>query len=320
MERSALVTGGSGFLGGHLTELLVQRGWRVRVLDLHEPAVDRLEDWIEADVRNGAAVRQAARKVDVVFHLAAIVGVDRLLADPVECIDVTVNGTRNALEAAAAAGAGVVHLSTSEVLGRNPQLPWAEDAERMVGSALVDRWSYGSAKATAEHVVLAGGARLGVPVTVIRPFNVYGPGQQPLFVVARMVEAALDRRPITIHGSGRQTRCFTYVDDVVRGVMLAGEQVGAARVLHLGRNDETSMLGLAGAVAAAVGWELDVVHVDPQARWGEAFEDIDRRVPDASLARRTLGWEPTVDLPSGLERTVAWSRQVRSRLDGQPSA
>lgn len=309
MQRTALVTGGSGFLGGHLVDRLVDRGWSVRVLDVREPEVEHLADWIEADVRDAAAMRQAARHADVVFHLGAVVGVDHLLDDPVACIDVTVNGTRNALEAAAAAGSGLVHLSTSEVLGRGASVPWSEDSERALGSALVDRWSYGAAKAAAEHVVLAGAPRRAVAATVVRPFNVYGPRQQARFVVPLMVQAALRGEPLPVHGSGRQTRCFTYVDDAVSAIERVGEQVGSARLVHVGSTDEISMNELAAAVVRAVGCPLEVVAVDPADRWGDQFEDIDRRVPDTTVAAEVLGWTATTPLAEGLAATVDWHRR-----------
>jgi dTDP-alpha-D-glucuronic acid decarboxylase len=308
MARIALVTGGSGFVGGHLSEQLVDSGWAVRVLDVREPGLDRPVDWICADVRDGVAMAQAATGVDVVFHLGAVVGVERLLEDPVHTIDVAVNGTLGALEAAAAASAALVHLSTSEVLGLNADPPWSEDADRVIGSALTDRWSYAAAKAAAEHLVLAGSPSRGVPATVIRPFNVYGPRQEERFVVPAMVGAALRGEPITVNGDGQQTRCFTFVDDVVAGILAAGEKPGVGRLLHLGSTEEVSISGLASMVLDATGSNSIVVGGDPSARWGVRYQDIPRRIPDPSNARAVLGWSSRTSLQEGLERTVAWAR------------
>lgn len=314
-QRIALVTGGSGFLGGHLADRLVADGWAVRVLDVVEPAVDRLDDWIDADVRDAAAVLHAARHATVVFHLGAVVGVGPLLDDPVACIDVTVNGTRNALEAAGAAGSALVHLSTSEVLGRGADAPWDEGADRAVGSALVDRWSYGAAKAAAEHVVLAGAPSRGVPATVIRPFNVYGPRQAERFVVPLMVAAALAGRPIPVHGTGRQTRCFTYVDDVVDALVSCIDRPHPRRLLHIGSTEEVTIRALAELVCEAAGRPVDIELVDPAARWGDRFEDIDRRVPDPAAALDALGWAASTPLREGLRRTVAWWSAAGAGLD-----
>ena len=148
MTGDVLVTGGAGFIGGHLVERLVADGRRVRVLDRREPVTGPSE-WVEADVRDAAAVEAAAKGASLILHLASVVGVDALLADPVEAIDVAVNGTLRVLDAAGRADVPVIHLSTSEVLGINPAVPWAEGADRVLGSSLADRWSYGTAKATA---------------------------------------------------------------------------------------------------------------------------------------------------------------------------
>lgn len=309
MQGNALVTGGAGFLGGHLAERLVDLGWSVRVLDVREPVLDRSVDWVDADVRDGAAVLAAAARADVVFHLGAVVGVDRLLDDPVENIDVTVNGTRHALEAAAAAGAALVHLSTSEVLGLNPDLPWEEDASRVLGSALTDRWAYASAKAAAEHVVLAGAPGRGVAATVIRPFNVYGPRQEPRFVVPLMVRAALAGEPVEVHDDGAQTRCFTYVDDVVTAIVAAGVTPGLARLLHVGSTDEIAMADLASLVERLAGSTVPRRHSRPQERWGGRYQDIARRVPDPSRAEAVLGWQATTSLEDGLRQTIRWARR-----------
>lgn len=306
-DRVALVTGGSGFLGGHMAERLAEGGWTVRVLDVREPQLTRGVDWVQADIRDAESVISAAAGVDVVFHFATTVGVDRILADPAEGIDVTVNGALNVLDAAGRSGAAVVHLSTSEVLGLNPDLPWAEDSERHIGSALTDRWSYASAKAAAEHLMLAGGNARRIPVTVVRPFNVYGPRQEPRFVIPIMVAAALRGDPIPIHDDGRQTRCFTYVDDVVDALETLAGKPGCAPVLHIGSSDEISISDLAILVDAAVGGGTATVYERPAERWGGAYQDLPRRVPDTSLARGLLAWSPEVTLEEGLVHTVDWT-------------
>ena len=306
MGRIALITGGAGFVGGHLADRLAADGWTVRVLDLREPTLDSPVEWIQGDVRDADVMHGAASGVRVVFHLATVVGVDRLLDDPVDAIDVTVNGTLRALDAAAAERAALVHLSTSEVLGSNPELPWAEETDRRLGSALVDRWSYASAKAAAEHVVLAGASRRGIAATVIRPFNVYGPRQEPRFVVPIMVQAALAGDPIPVHDDGRQTRCFTYISDAVEALVLAGEKPGLGRLFHIGTTEEISMLRLAELVAELTGGSSGIGFERPADRWGEGYQDIPRRIPDASSALTILGWRPTVALRDGLASVIDW--------------
>ncbi|MGB6058707.1 MAG: NAD-dependent epimerase/dehydratase family protein [Microthrixaceae bacterium] len=310
MARIALVTGGSGFVGGHLSERLVDNGWTVRVLDLRRPALERPVDWIDADVRDKEAMTRAAAGVEVIFHLGAVVGVDRAIQDPVESIDVTVTGTLCALEAAAARGASLVHLSSSEVLGMNTDLPWTEESNRVLGSALTDRWSYGSAKAAAEHLVLAGAPLRSVAATVIRPFNVYGPRQERRFVVPLMLDAALSGSAVRVHGDGTQTRSFTYVDDVVSGIVAAGNKPGVGPLFHLGSTDEVSIMSLAKLIVDKSASSSPVCLEDPSVTWGERFEDIGRRLPDASQAQSLLGWTATTSLERGLDRTIEWARST----------
>lgn len=309
MTRCALVTGGSGFLGQHFCRRLVEEGWAVRVLDLRAPAADLGAEWSAVDVRDCDAVVAAGRGADLIANLASTVGVDRILADPAASVDVAVNGALSVARAAAEQRARLIHLSTSEVFGASPDPPWSEDGDRVIGSALVDRWSYGAGKAAAEHVVLAGRRDGRPPTSVIRPFNVYGPGQEPRFVVPKMVEAALSGQPITVFGDGEQTRCFTYVGDFVDGMMAVVNHPQPPPLLHLGSRDETSMLELAHLVSSVVGVTPGIRFADPTRRWGSAFDEIARRVPDTTLAA-SMGWHPSTSLRVGLSATAAWFRSA----------
>lgn len=307
MTGDVLVTGGAGFIGGHLAERLDADGRRVRVLDRRAPLAGPVSDWVEADVRDATAIEAATRGASLIIHLASVVGVDALLADPVEAIDVAVNGTLRVLESAGRAGVPVIHLSTSEVLGINPDVPWTEDADRVLGSSLADRWSYGTAKATAEHLVLAWSRSRGIPATIVRPFNVYGPRQEPRFVVASMVQAALTGGPIVVDGDGSQTRCFTYVDDVVDGLVRVAAAPGRVPILHLGSEDERSVLELAKLIREAAGGDAPLAFRSAGDRWGGLEPDIPRRIPDTSLARSVFGWRATTGLGEGLRRVVDWA-------------
>lgn len=315
-----LVTGGSGFIGSHLVDRLVQDGPLVRVLDRIAPRGGADVDWTEADVRDLPSVERAARGASVIVHLASIVGVDALMEDPGEVIDIAVSGTRTVLEAARNASIPVVHLSTSEVLGSNPAVPWAEDADRVLGSSLTDRWSYGVAKAAAEHIVLTSGRSGGMPVTVVRPFNVYGPRQEPRFVIPKMVRAALRGEPLIIDDGGTQTRCFTYVDDLIDGLVRVIAAPGRVPILHLGSEVETSILELANLIQSTTGTSSGVAHRSTEDRWGGRMADVPRRVPDASLARAVFGWEASTPLAEGTARLVTWLRADGSWRDEMPVA
>ncbi|HWJ64800.1 MAG TPA: NAD-dependent epimerase/dehydratase family protein, partial [Acidimicrobiales bacterium] len=210
------------------------------------------------------------------------------------------------LDAASDEGASVVHLSTSEVLGTNPAVPWSEDSDRVLGSSLADRWSYGTAKATAEHLVLAWSRTRKVPATIIRPFNVYGPRQEPRFVLASMVAAALGGGPILVDGDGSQTRCFTYIDDMVEGMVRVVRSPGSVPIVHLGSEVETSILRVAELVQAATGG-VEIAFRSHDDRWGGLVPEIPRRIPDASVARAVFGWQATTPLEAGIDQLVAWA-------------
>lgn len=308
-RRIVLVTGGSGFIGGHLVDRLVDTGHDVRILDVRPPRAAPNTTWIDGDVRDRDTMVAAAESAAVVYHLGAIVGVERMLHDPLAVVDVTVNGTLNAVEAAASTGAALVHVSSSEVLGRNVDLPWSEDADRVLGSALVDRWTYASAKAAAEHAVIAGAPRRGVPATVIRPFNVYGPRQGPGFVIPSMIRSGLRGEPLRVDPPGTQTRCFTYVGDVIDALAAVGANAGQEPVLHIGSSDEITMRELADRVERALGAAAERFAPDRLTADDPRFEDIARRRPDTSLAYKTLAWEAETPLDDGLATTVAWARR-----------
>jgi len=308
-----VVTGGSGFLGSHLVERLVARGDRVTVVDAVPPPAHAIArkhaEFIAADVRDAVALAAAiGRDVDTVYHLAAVVGVDTYLARPADVITTNFTGTRSVLEAVNRASARLVLASTSEVFGKNPEVPWREDADRVLGPTSAARWSYSTSKALSEHLALAYAEQYGLPVTIVRYFNAYGPGQRPAYVVSRSVHRALNGRPPVVYDDGRQTRCFTYVDDVVDGTMRAADSVKAiGESFNLGTMVESTVGELAALVCELTG--LPAPTTVDTGRLGSAYQDIPRRVPDNTKAADLLGWVPRTDLRTGLAATVAWARE-----------
>lgn len=292
----ALVTGGDGFVGSHLVQRLRRDGHKVVVLDRGS-----------GDVRIPAVVHKAAAGCDVIFHLAAVVGVGAVLKRGAveDVVTVNVNGTLNALQAARWQGCRVVFTSTSEVAGKaNP--PFAEDGDRVMGPTSSQRWVYAETKALGEHLCLEYAATAGVPVSVVRPFNVYGPRLEGR-VVTRFARQILAGEPVTVIGDGRQTRCFTYVSDLVDGLLLASDHPDASgQVFNLGNPTETSMVELVDQLGFVCGRHPQVQHVAGSDVYGSGFEDIARRVPDVSKARDVLGFEAKVPLVDGLRRVVDW--------------
>ncbi|WP_026413636.1 NAD-dependent epimerase/dehydratase family protein [Actinomadura oligospora] len=307
-----VVTGGSGFVGSHLVESLLARGHEVTVFDGAEAPPDGaggLVEHVRGDVRDTEALARAVRPgVDVVYHLAAMVGVDQYLAKPLEVIDVNFGGTRNVLELSAKAGARVVVASTSEVFGKNPDVPWREDGDRVLGPTTADRWTYSSSKALSEHLTFAFARTHGLDASVVRYFNVYGPRQRPAYLVSRSLHRALNDLPPVVYDQGRQTRCFTYVADVVAGTVLAGTHPDAVGdVFNIGSMTETTIAEAVRLIASLTG-SAAPVPVDTATALGSAYEDLPRRIPDNTKARKVLGWDCSTTLAEGLAKTVEWAR------------
>src|SRR6201996_9106950 len=289
-----VVTGGYGFIGSHLVSDLLDRGDSVTVFDFARNTRDSSIDFdryanfrfVQGDVTDLTALEQALTpSVDMVFHLAAVVGVENYLKDPLRVLDVNVIGTRNVLELSHRHGTRVVFASTSEVFGKNPNPPFAEEDDRVLGSTRTARWSYSTSKAMAEHLVFAMHTAYGLPVTVVRYFNVYGPRQAPIFVVSQSVHRILNGRRPLLYDSGDQTRCFTFVDDAVAGTLLAADSAaGVGEAFNVGSMTETSMrdvvdlaIKIANVDAVATPEALDTAQ-----RYGGVYEDIPRRIPDST--------------------------------------
>ena len=317
---NVVVTGGYGFIGSHLVSALLERGDNVTVFDFAKNIRDSSIDFdrypgfrfVKGNVTDPTALAQVLTSdVDTVFHLAAVVGVENYMNDPLQVLDVNVIGTRNVLELSHHKGIRVVFASTSEVFGKNPEPPFAEDDDRVLGSTKTARWSYSTSKGMAEHLVFAMHAAYGLPVTVVRYFNVYGPRQNPIFVVSQTVHRILNGHEPLLYDSGDQTRCFTYIDDAVEGTLLAADSDAAiGEAFNIGSMVETSMreaVELAIKIAA-VDEVTSVQPVDTAARFGARYEDIPRRIPDSRKAQQELGWRLKVDVEEGIRRTIEWAR------------
>jgi UDP-glucose 4-epimerase len=316
--QRVVVTGGAGYIGSHLVDWLVEEGHEVTVLDdLSTGNAARLEPLLRrgkvrlatGSILDPGLVEREVAGTGTVFHLAAAVGVRRIVADPLGSLRTNLLGTENVLAACARHGAGVVLASSSEVYGSPDRLPMTESGQRVLGPTTVPRWSYAAAKAVDEHLAFAYGAD-GLRVSAVRYFNSYGPRLDragDASVVGVFVRHALAGQPIPVHGSGAQSRCFTYVTDTVRGTVLAAAVPQAqGQVFNIGSAVETSIAELAEMIVAAAGSRSPIRQTPYEAAYGARFEDVRRRVPDISRAREVLGWEPQVPLQEGLKRTIAW--------------
>lgn len=307
-----LITGGSGFIGSHLAEHLARHGDEVTVFDRAAPVPGPAESvrYVYGDVRDERAVASAMPPgLEVIYHLSAVVGVDRYLAAPADVVEINLLGTLNLLRCARDSGAKIVIASTSEVYGKNPATPWQEDSDRVLGSTATDRWSYASSKGLAEHLTFGYIRQYGVRAAIVRYFNVYGPRQRPAYVVSRSVHRALRGLAPEVYDSGAQTRCFTYIDDAIRGTVLAGTSPEAdGEHFNLGNQQESTVAEVVGLICDLTGLEKPASVLDTAAAWGSSYQDIARRVPDAGKARQVLGWKAETSLRDGLAQTIAWAR------------
>lgn len=315
-----LVTGGAGYIGSHLVDALLKRGDEVLVIDnlstgkienirhcLGRPAFHFIND----SILNEPLLERFIPSMDLIFHLAAAVGVRHVLQDPLAAINTNVRGTEVVLGLAFKYWKRLVLASTSEIYGKASQVPFREDDDRVLGSTAVARWSYSMSKAIDEHFAFAYAAK-GLPVAIVRYFNSYGPRLDERgygSVVANLTRQALRGEPLTVHGDGQQTRCFTYIDDTVAGTLLAGEVQGAiGEAFNIGSSRETRILDLAKLIKRLTRSRSPIQFQPYEAYYGEGFEDPRRRVPSIDKAKRLLGFTPKVALETGLKKTIAWCR------------
>ncbi len=313
-----LVTGGAGFIGSHLVDRLMACGDEVTVLDNLETGTPRNLlhlgapnfRFINASILAESTVDELIKETDRVFHLAAAVGVRHIVENPLHSLLTNTRGTDFVLAACFRYWKKVLVASTSEVYGKTTKIPMVETDGRVLGPTTVQRWSYSTAKAVDEHLALAYGEQ-GLPVVIVRYFNAYGPRLDPKgygSVIANFLRQAESGEPLSVHGDGKQSRCFTYIDDTVEGTIRAMETPAAEQhVFNIGNPDtEISISDLAKKISALVGSESQIVLQDYENYYGAGFEDTMRRVPSNALVYAALGWQPVVDLDTGLERTYAW--------------
>ena len=318
----ALVTGGAGFIGSHLAEALLAAGPEVIVLDdLSTGRAENLQaveghprlEVAVGSVTDETLVRKLVRGTDVVYHLAAAVGVKLILERPVATIETNIVGTEMVLRAACEERPRVVIASTSEVYGKNDRVPLSEEDDRLLGPTTRSRWSYACSKAIDEFLALAYHREHGLPVTIVRFFNTIGPRQTGRYgmVVPRFVRQALDGRPITVYGDGCQSRCFTDVEDAVRAtIALASEPAATGEVFNVGTTHEVTIETLAERVRALAGGASPIVRVPYDEAYQPGFEDLRRRVPDLRKAERVVGYRPRVPLDETLRRVIQHLRDT----------
>ncbi len=321
----ALITGGAGFIGSHLAETLLELGHRVTIVDdLSTGSLDNLAGARESErfrfaiesVRNETVMDRLVSECDAIYHLASAVGVELIVNQPVEVIERCVLGTEMVLKLAARYRKQTLIASTSEIYGKSTRVPFAEDDDRLLGPTTKSRWSYSCSKAIDEFLALAYGKEYDLPVIIVRLFNTIGPRQQGRYgmVVPRFVRAAARGEPIRVFGDGSQTRCFSFVDDVVRALVALMEVPAAiGSVINVGTDEEVSIMDLAERVKRITGSDSKIVTVPYGEAYEAGFEDMQRRVPDLTRIRRLIGYRPTVDLDEVIRRIWHHERRASER-------
>jgi UDP-glucose 4-epimerase len=323
----ALITGGAGFVGSHLSEALLARGDEVFVLDnlstgsieniVHLKGDRRFHYTIDS-VMNEPVTAELIDRVDVVFHMAAAVGVRLIVESPVNTIETNVHGTEMVLKLANKKKKKVIVTSTSEVYGKNNVVPFREDADLVLGPTSKGRWSYACSKAIDEFLALAYHKEKRLPVVVVRLFNTVGPRQTGRYgmVIPNFVKQALLGHPLTVYGDGTQSRCFTYVSDVVDVLMKLADEPGAVgEVFNIGNDrEEVTIIDLARRVKERASSKSEIVLMPYGQAYEEGFEDMHRRVPALTKVRQLVGYEPKVHLDEILDRVLAYFTSDRARV------
>jgi len=319
---TVLVTGGGGFIGSHLVEHLLEETTEdVHVLDNFSTGVrsniahiDDARLTVESgDIRDDKIVSDAVTDADSIYHLAAAVGVQKVVDDPLDALKTNLEGTENVLEAAADDGVPTFIASSSEVYGKSESLPFSEDGDRVLGPTSVPRWGYASAKAVDEFLGLAYYKQHGLPVVVGRYFNIVGPRQVGEYgmVIPTFVEQALAGEPLTVYGDGTQQRSFTHVADAVEATHeLLETERAHGDVFNIGAPNPTPINELADRVLEHTGSESETIYTPFAEVYGEDFEEPDSREPDVSKLRETLGWAPEMDLDRILKDVIDERRRA----------
>lgn len=317
-----LITGGAGFIGSHLAERLVSEGHQVTALD--DLSTGRRENlaalggsnalsFIEGSILDDDLVQDLAADADVIFHLAAAVGVKLIMDEPSKSILTNINGTENVLRAALKRKTKTFIASTSEVYGKARKFPFSEDDDLTIGATRNLRWSYACAKTLDEFLALAYAREANLPVIIPRFFNTTGPRQTGRYgmVVPNFVQAALDGRPLLVHGTGQQTRCFGHVHDVIEALMrLMVEPKALGQVVNVANDQEVSIMSLAEQVKAATGSKSEIRLVPYDSVYPEGFEDMERRLPDVSKLQSLINFRPRRPLSEIIHDVVAEKRRT----------
>ena len=331
MKEKILVTGGAGFIGSHLCELLVHNGHTVVAIDnLSTGRLDNISHllpmpgflFVRETITNSLVLDRLTSEADIIIHLAAVVGVKLIVEDPVNTIATNIMGTEAVLTTANRYGCKVMLASTSEVYGKGFKVPFNEEDDCVMGPTSHSRWAYATSKAIDEFLGLAYYRQFGLPVVVMRFFNTVGPRQTGRYgmVIPRFVRQALLNEPITVYGDGEQSRCFADVADIIDAInKLSSNPAAVGQVFNIGSIEEVTIRELAELVIAATGSQSKVIYVPYEEAYAPGFEDMRRRVPDLAKVHQLIGYEPHFTLEATLKRVIDFERQQILKQSKEPT-
>jgi nucleoside-diphosphate-sugar epimerase len=331
MKEKILVTGGAGFIGSHLCELLLHNGHTVVAIDnLSTGRLDNIAHllpmpgfmFVRETITNSLVLDRLTSEADIIIHLAAVVGVKLIVEDPVNTIATNIMGTEAVLTTANRYGCKVMLASTSEVYGKGSKVPFNEEDDCVMGPTSHSRWAYATSKAIDEFLGLAYYRQFGLPVVVMRFFNTVGPRQTGRYgmVIPRFVRQALLNEPITIYGDGEQSRCFADVADIIDAInKLSSTPEAVGQVFNIGSTEEVTIRELAKMVITATSSQSKVMYVPYEEAYAPGFEDMRRRVPDLAKVHKLIGYDPQYRLEVTLKRVIDFERQQILKQSKEPT-
>jgi UDP-glucose 4-epimerase len=317
----ALITGGAGFIGSHLSERLLAAGHTVTIIDDLStgqfqniaPLQDRPKfHYAIEDIRNIHVMDRLVSECDVIYHLAAAVGVQKIISEPINTIEINIGGTEVVMQTARRYRKKVMIASTSEVYGKGIRFPFSEDDDTVMGPTSRSRWSYATSKAIDEFLALAYHKEVGLPVVIFRLFNTVGPRQTGQYgmVLPRFVQSALRGEPIRVYGDGLQTRCFCNVTDVVEAIYtLSDVPQAVGQVFNIGSTEEVAISELAERVRTRAKSQSDIQYIPYEQAYETGFEDFRRRVPSLDKIKAAVEWEPSTSLDTTIDQIIDYYRE-----------
>lgn len=316
-----LITGGAGFIGSHLGETLIEEGHQVIAIDnLSTGSYKNIEHLVKNKnftfvfdtIENTMVLDRIVSEVDLIYHLAAAVGVDLIVKDPVNVIRSNVLGTEIVLQTANRYRRKTVIASTSEIYGKSENTPFKEDDDSILGPTIKNRWSYACSKLIDEFSALAYFHEFHLPVIIVRFFNTVGPRQTGRYgmVIPRMIDQALKNQPITVYGTGRQKRCFCHVTDVIKALLKLSNEDGAiGNIFNVGSTEEISIIDLAEKIKTLTQSDSQIVYISYDQAYEQGFEDIKRRVPSIDKINQLIGFEPKMTLEETIKDIIEFEKR-----------